>query len=240
MPNNYFQFKQFKIYQGKCSMKVCTDACIFGAWISNEVMRGELKVMSCLDIGTGTGLLSLMIAQKNNFEIDSIEIELNAFEQAKENFKNSPWNERLKIFNADAKKFISTKKYDLIICNPPFFENDLLSGKENSNLAKHNAGLTLSALLSSIKNNISSDGQFAVLLPYYRTKYFEKLVEANQFHLNKKLLIRQTPSHDFFRSILLFSKRNSGTNTSELIIKNSEGNYTDEFINLLKDYYLNL
>lgn len=240
MPNNYFQFKQFKINQDKCSMKVCTDACIFGAWISNAVMSDELRVASCLDIGAGTGLLSLMIAQKNSFEIDAIEIELNAFEQAKENFKNSPWSDRLKIFNADAKEFIATKKYDFIISNPPFFENDLLSVKENSNIAKHNAGLTLSDLLSVIKNNISVQGEFVVLLPYHRTGYFEKLAEENKFHLNKKLLIKQAPKHNYFRSILLFSKKKTTVGVSELIIKNAERNYTSKFTMLLQDYYLNL
>ena len=221
-------------------MKVCTDACIFGAWISAEVRGNELREMSCLDIGAGTGLLSLMLAQKNSFEIDAIEIESNAFEQAKENFKNSPWSEQLKIFKADAKEFLSPKKYDLIISNPPFFENDLLSTQENTNIAKHNAALTLSDLLSVIKNNISEHGKFAIILPYPRTDYFEKLVNENKFHLNKKLLIKQTPTHNFFRSILLFSKKKTTVEVSELIIKNEKGNYTQEFTELLKDYYLNL
>ena len=124
MPNNYFRFKEFIIHQDKCSMKVCTDAGIFGAWVANC----QLPVANCLDIGTGTGVLSLMFAQKNaNAIIDAIEIEENAFDQAKENFLISKWSDRLNIFHTDAKDFVSEKKYDLIISNPPFYENELQS-----------------------------------------------------------------------------------------------------------------
>src|SRR6478672_11745355 len=103
-------------------MKVCTDACIFGAWVSNTI-AGRLHAGNCLDIGTGTGLLALMAAQKSTLHIDSIEIEKNAYVQAGENFSKSPWKDRIEIFHGDINAFSVTKKYDLIISNPPFFEN---------------------------------------------------------------------------------------------------------------------
>jgi tRNA1Val (adenine37-N6)-methyltransferase len=240
MPNNYFRFKEFIIQQEKCSMKVCTDACLFGAWIAKKVATGEFPVAACLDIGSGTGLLSLMIAQKNPLTmIDAIEIEENAYEQAKENFSNSNWNDRIKVFHLDAKNFVSEKKYDLIISNPPFYENELLSDEKNKNIAKHDEGLKLKDIITIIKTHLSATGHLAILLPWHRIKYFEDLAEENNLFLHEKILIRQTPTHNFFRGILFFGNNKTNEQTSELTIRNNE-KYTKEFIELLKDYYLQL
>src|SRR5688572_6302630 len=164
MSNNYFQFKRFITYQDKCSMKVCTDACIFGAWIANIISNAKSGILNCLDIGAGTGLLSLMIAQKTSALIDAIEIEAYAFEQAKENFSNSPWNQRLRIFYSDVKHFNSPLKYDFIISNPPFYQNDLTSPLKTKNVAKHSTDLNLDELLGVIKNLLNKSGSFAILL----------------------------------------------------------------------------
>ena len=240
MPNKYFRFKQFTIQQEKCSMKVCTDSCIFGAWIAERPTGSLLQIANCLDIGSGTGLLSLMFAQKNTSTlIDSVEIEKDAYDQANENFLNSKWNDRLKIFHSDIKHFVSRKKYDLIISNPPFYENELLSHQKNKNIAKHDETLTLKDLIPIIKNNLSATGYFAILLPYHRIKYFEEMAEENNFFLQEKLLIRQTTLHSFFRGILIFGNTKTEQVTNELVIKNDEG-YTMEFAELLKDYYLTL
>jgi tRNA1Val (adenine37-N6)-methyltransferase len=237
MPNTYFQFKEFRIEQGKCSMKVCTDACIFGSWIAAY----QLHANNCLDIGTGTGLLSLMYTQKNaNAIIDAVEIEREAYEQARENFVDSKWNHRLHVFNEDIKAFAPAKKYDLIISNPPFYENDLLSEEKEKNIAKHSAGLNFKDLINCIKDLLKEDGYFTVLLPYHRLDDFIKLADENNFFLKEKVLIRQTPKHNFFRGILLFSSRRADVKISELIIKDQEGSYSDEFIAILKDYYLDL
>lgn len=242
MPNHYFRFKEFTIHQDKCSMKVCTDACIFGACVAGSIGNNipQMAGSNCLDIGSGTGLLSLMIAQKNpNSIIDAIEIEKNAYEQAKENFSISKWNDRLNIFHTDAKDFGSQKKYDLIISNPPFYENELQSTEKNKNIAKHDEGLTLKDLIAIVKKNLSESGFFAILLPYHRIKYFEDLATENSLFLRQKLLIRQTPSHNFFRGILFFSNNKSNPQTNELTIKNNDS-YTEDFTALLKDYYLKL
>ena len=226
-------------------MKVCTDACIFGSWIAQKI-EAQPTFANCLDIGTGTGLLSLMVAQKNPYVIiDAVEIEENAFEQAKENFYDSEWSDRLHIYQTDIKNFISEKKYDLIICNPPFFENELKSDKKNKNIAKHDEGLSLKELIPVIRKYLSDKGIFAILLPYHRIKYFETLAEENNFFVQEKLLIKQTAKHNFFRGILFlkvsghFKWPDTCENkTNELIIKDEEVNYTNEFIELMKDYYL--
>jgi tRNA1Val (adenine37-N6)-methyltransferase len=239
MPNNYFQFKEFIIHQDKCSMKVCTDACLFGSTLPAATKGGEIRTV--LDIGTGTGLLSLMYAQRNlNAEIDAVEIEENAYQQAKENFAASKWNSRLNIFHADVKQFVKDKKYDLIISNPPFYENELISNEKNKNLAKHDEGLTLKDLIQVIRNNLAVTGCFAILLPYYRIQYFENIAAKNNFILTEKILVRQTSLHNFFRGILFFSNAKSDIVIKEVSIKGNSGNYTQEFIGLLKEYYLKL
>jgi tRNA1Val (adenine37-N6)-methyltransferase len=220
-------------------MKVCTDACLFGAYIANQVQPLS-SVNSILDIGSGTGLLSLMLAQKTNATIDTVEIDANAFEQAKENIAQSSHKNRIEIFNTDIAAFNPNKKYDCIISNPPFFESDLKSDDEKKNSAKHDTSLTYITLLNAIDKNLTTHGFFSVLLPFKRSSYFEEVAAKLNFHLAKKLLVKQTPKHNYFRAILIFSRNKSVAEQSELTIKNEEGNYTKEFIQLLKDYYLYL
>ncbi|MEO6838693.1 MAG: methyltransferase [Ginsengibacter sp.] len=219
-------------------MKVCTDSCLFGAWISEKIKTTIIQPKTILDIGAGTGLLSLMIAQKSDTKIDAVEIDEKSFSQTKENFLQSPWNERLHAHHADIKNLRSEIKYDLIISNPPFFENDLKSETKGKNLAKHHDGLTLLELVQSIKDNLSLNGDFAVLLPFHRLDHFKIIAAKNNYYLKEELLIRQTPKHSYFRSILFFGIKEVSFITNELIIKNEKGNYTEPFIFLLKDYYL--
>ena len=218
-------------------MKVCTDACLFGALTANE----QPSTTYCLDIGTGTGLLSLMYAQKNpKAIIDAIEIDKDAALQSNENFAASPWASRLTSFNKDVLKFNSNRKYHLIISNPPFFEDDLQSPDQTKNNAKHDTALSLIELLQVVQTHIAEDGSFAVLLPYHRVNYF--IEEATQFnlHLNRQILVRQTTGHDFFRAILFFSRTKSQPQNTEISIKDHEGKYTAAFTAALKDYYLYL
>lgn len=219
-------------------MKVTTDGCLFGAAVADSIENSKLKIENILDIGTGTGLLSLMLAQKIDAKIDAVEIDENAYLQAKENFGQSPWKARLAIFNTDVLHFNSLGKYDCIITNPPFFEDDLQSEDESKNKAKHASTLTLKELLLAIHANLKNDGNFFILLPYHRSNYFEHEATLAGFYLKEKIEVRQTPQHDFFRVIMHFSRSESGTAINELTIKNAAGNYTDEFIALLKDYYL--
>ena len=219
-------------------MKVCTDACIFGACVAEFIAGRSLSNTSCLDIGTGTGLLSLLLAQKTNALIDAVEIDEAASLQAKENFDGSPWKDRLHIFNTNALAFIPEKKYDYIIANPPFFEGDLKSGNEKKNTARHDTDLTFQQLLQLTDTHLKEDGFFSVLLPFQRTGYFEKAAEVYHFSMVKKILLKQTTGHAYFRSILFFSRILSTAIINELIIKDEEGKYTQPVVELLKDYYL--
>ncbi len=236
MSNSWFQFKQFTIHQDQCAMKVCTDACILGAWFADKAPA----YARVLDIGSGTGLLMLMLAQKHKGEIRGIEIDLDAFHQLKDNIEKSPWPHLLKVYPGDIRSFSFPEKFDFIISNPPFYENDLAASSPTANLARHSKELTLSELLEAIDKNLSHNGSFGVLLPYHRTAWFEEqAADRHGFSLKEKLLIRQTPRHDFFRSILCFSRRKDNfTPTSELCIQDNAAAYTEDFIELMKDYYL--
>src|ERR1700709_822606 len=151
MSNPYFQFKQFTIYQDRSAMKVCTDACILGAWFAQKAPAYS----RVLDIGSGTGLLMLMLAQKHKGEIKGIELDLAAYRQLRDNIGLSPWKSMLKVFPGDVRSFSFPDKFDFIITNPPFFEGDLLSASDSANLAKHSKELTLIQLLSVIDANLS-------------------------------------------------------------------------------------
>jgi len=240
MPNDYFRFKQFIVHQDKCAMKVCTDACLFGAWVAAHY--SSLTTHHSLDIGTGTGLLSLMLAQKNpDVVIDAVEIDEPAASQAKENFERSPWQERLTVYNLSIQEFAdATKtKYSLIIANPPFYESDLKSDDQKRNLALHSAALNLEALIDIADILLKDDGNFLVLLPHHRTENFIQLSQS-KFFIRKRVFVKQTSQHSYFRTILWLSKQPGMTDESGITIMNNAGKYTDEFIALLKDYYLYL
>lgn len=219
-------------------MKVCTDSCLFGAFVANKIEQKIIEPKKILDIGSGTGLLSLMIAQKSDAVIHSVEIDDNSYQQTKENFHKSQWNQQLQPFHADIKSFNSPDKYDLIISNPPFFENDLKSEHQDKNVAKHHDSLTLQELIQSVKTHLESNGTFLVLLPFHRTAYFKRIASDNNFHLTEELLIKQTPKHPFFRAFLFFGRNPHSVISKKLIIKDETGNYTNDFNFLLKDYYL--
>lgn len=253
MPNNYFQFKQFTVQQEKAALKVSTDSCLFGAWIAKEVRGRKYEVrtnppslathhspFTILDIGAGTGLLMLMLAQKSDALIDGIEIDEPSYEQAKENIEASLWKERLRLFHADVKQFSFTKKYDLIISNPPFYEGDLKSEVAHRNVAMHDAGLKLDELITIVDTNLSEDGSFAVLLPFMRAERMIELAKAVNLHLQMHVKVKQTVKHGYFRSMLLFNRKKTEPTLEELTIKDESNQYTNEFMHLLKDYYLYL
>ncbi len=235
MANDYFKFKQFTIRQDKCAMKVCTDTCLFGAFIAGKKLPGY----SLLDIGTGTGILPLMLVQKNNeLAVDAVEIDTEAALQATENIAASPWKDRIRVINEDVLSLKPKTLYDCIISNPPFFENDLLSDNVAVNNARHDTSLNLSRLLEIVDSNLAEHGNFAVLIPYQRIKYFIDKAAKNGFFPVYQLLVKQTIKHKFFRAILIFKREQKTTENKEIIIKELENNYTTEFSSLLKDYYL--
>jgi tRNA1Val (adenine37-N6)-methyltransferase len=234
MSNSYFRFKRFTIQQDRSIMKVCTDSCILGAWTAKR-LHGE-KII--LDIGTGTGLLAIMLAQNSNATIGCIELDHDSFKQAEENIQQSPWSDRIHLIEGDARHYSFQAKYNFIIANPPFYESDLRSPKEKKNKARHEESLTLDELIIVIRSCLLNDGVFSILLPFHRTDYFEKLASAHGFFHHEKLTVRQTPGHPPFRSISLYgTKKPEDVILNELIIKNEEGKNSIEFSELMKDYY---
>ena len=219
-------------------MKVTTDGCLFGAWSVVQARSQESGVMSILDIGTGTGLLSLMLAQQCEAEIDAIEIDKAASEQARENVQHSPFADRITVFNADVLDFSFSKKYDAIISNPPFYEKELKGGNPGKNVAYHNDGLLLNDLLQVIKRNLNPDGKFLLLLPYKRKEEAEKMIANAQLAIIHTTFVRQSVNHDYFRMMIYGGHVVTNPIIDEISICKKDNSYTDEFAELLKDYYL--
>ena len=242
MANTYFQFKEFIVHQEHASMKVCTDACFFGAWaIGHEALQ---KASSVLDIGTGTGLLSLMTAQKNTHgTITAVEIEPNAANQALSNFALSPWKEKLSVINASIQDFASASsaRFDCIISNPPFFESDLPSPNDHKNLAAHSAALPWEILAEVVSKLLVNYGCFYVIIPSIRAYTMQKLMETNGLQLIEETTVFNKEKQLPFRSFLQFKKtteKPASIERNQLYIKGPSNEYTDEFKNLLKAYYL--
>jgi tRNA1Val (adenine37-N6)-methyltransferase len=223
-------------------MKVTTDGCLFGAWVAEKVGSQESEVRTALDIGTGTGLLSLMLTQKNpGLYIDAIEIDKEAAEQAAENVAASPWADRIRVHYTNAKEFQSPVSYDLIISNPPFYENELKSGKSQKDIAHHSNELQIKELLDIIKNKLSPEGIFCLLLPFKRNAEAKILFNGAGLHITQMIFVRQSTAHNFFRIMLMGRITNDETFETiidEIEIKNENNHYTPVFKNLLEEYYL--
>lgn len=240
MANSFFQFKQFTIQQDACAMKVCTDACLFGAWCAAEIKQNASENKTVLDVGTGTGLLSLMVRQENKLNIDAVEIEKAAAAQAQQNVQSSPWPDSINIMTGDVLHMDFSKSYDYIICNPPFYQNELQSPDSKRNTAHHSSHLTLPLLLQFIAERFLQNGTFFLLLPFKRRDEVKKLLHENSLLIYQEISVRQTNQHAPFRIMLKggFEKQNAKTGT--ITIANNQQHYTPEFTNLLKNYYLYL
>ena len=235
-----FSFKSFSVNQSGCAMKVCTDSCLLGAFAAKHMMSLSSNESLVLDIGTGTGLLSMMIAQKNPVKIHAVEIDPDAAAQAARNINESPFADQVSIRQSAIQEFSPESLYDFIITNPPFYEESLPSGDESRNTAMHSRRLTLSELLEIIKNFLSPSGTAYILLPFSRTGEAETLALRKGLHVHERVLIRHSGDHPFTRSILVLNHF-SPANENEIEISIRSGNdYTDDFKDLLKDYYLYL
>ncbi len=233
MPNNYFHFKQFTINQEKCAMKVTTDGVILGAWVKCD------DVSCILDIGTGTGLLALMLAQRCQVQIDAIDIDTSSCLQAIENVKNSKWFNRIKVINTSIQEYSAREiGYDLIICNPPYFSNSLKSPDEKRNRARHNDTLSNCELLECVKKLISEEGKFALILPYKEGKEFADISMNYGLYCNRAVNIKPYKSKDINRVVMELSRTKQTYESHELIIRNDDGSYTQDYKNLTRDYYL--
>ena len=233
-----FKFKQFTIYQDRCAMKIGTDGVLLGAWtnISNSPE-------SILDIGAGTGIIGLMLAQRCYADtIDAIEIDEDAFEQCVENFEASPWADRLFCYHSSLDEFLDEvdDKYDLIISNPPFYSEEVSSGDRARDLARQNSSLPFNLHLKGVSELLSENGSFAIVIPYKEEK--SVLQEALKFGLYpvRLLHVKGHPDSEVKRSLLEFHFKNDEVLTNELIIEKSRHEYTEDYINLTKDFYLKM
>lgn len=242
MANHYFSFKQFTVQQEGAAMKVCTDSCLFGAILAN--LKGQAG--SVLDIGTGTGLLALMYAQQHpESQIDAIEIDTDAFKQAEENIKSSPWSAQLLPINEDIRSFeplnYGRHGYDLIFSNPPFFEQDLKTVDMAKNKAWHSTELNFPELAAKTGKLLKPEGLFAVLIPYHRRLDMQREAETEGLCLSHEVYFRQTSHHAPFRAVQFYERAiTKGSDPAEIIIREENQQYSLKFTQLLCPYYLYL
>jgi tRNA1Val (adenine37-N6)-methyltransferase len=219
-------------------MKVTTDSCLFGAWVADQIQKSGVA-NNILDIGSGSGLLCLMIAQKTPAAINGIEIQVSDYQQSLDNIGNTPFKDRINLHQADALQFHYTEKYDIIVSNPPFYEGDLKGTDAGKNIAHHNEGLKLPQLLHLIAGRLNDNGSFYLLLPLKRLFDLQKLAAAEGLFINQQVLVHQTERHEAFRIMIRGSFIESTPQVTNIIIKD-DGNYSSVFSELLKDYYLYL
>jgi tRNA1Val (adenine37-N6)-methyltransferase len=236
---SHFKFKQFTVWQNHNAMKVCTDACLFGAWAAEELAPTLNADNTILDIGTGTGLLSLLLAQKINAKIIALEINPAAAAEASSNISLAGKENQIEVINTALQNYKSTFLFDAIICNPPFFKQSLKSPDSAKNLVLHEDNLPLKYILHFIKEKLSASGSAVLLLPASRKEEVLNIIKKENLFLEKLVEVRQTPAHAPFRLFLKIGKEKKLMTTKDLIIKSGDA-YTAGFIYYLKDYYLYL
>ncbi len=234
-----FTFKQFAVEQDRCAMKIGTDGVLLGAWtpITNNPF-------SILDIGAGTGIIALMLAQRSNAEqIDALEIDEDAYEQATDNFENSPWSDRLFCYHAGLDEFVEEPEdeYDVIVSNPPFFTEDYKTENEQRDIARFADAMPFEELIEAADLLLSENGIFSVIIPYKEEESF--LVLANEYELYplKITRVKGTPTTEIKRSLLAFTRKETTVfPIDELIIETARHVYTPEYIALTKDFYVKM
>ena len=236
-----FSFKQFNISQDRCAMKVGTDGVLLGAWA--PIFHQPYNI---LDIGAGTGLIALMLAQRSSADqIDAIEIDEDAYEQCVENFEKSNWNDRLFCYHAGLDEytdelFEEEEEYDLIVSNPPFYSENYSSGDEKRDQARFQDALPFDELIESAQALLSNNGIFAVIIPYKEEERFIQLAKSIGLFLLKTTRVKGTIESEIKRSLLAFSRLEQTPIIDELIIEIERHQYTDDYKELTKDFYLKM
>ena len=233
-----FRFKQFSVSQEHCAMKIGTDAVLLGAWADLDSQPNSI-----LDIGAGTGVLALMMAQRSDAElIDAIEIDDAAYEQCVGNFEASDWGDRLFCYHASLDEFTEEieDQYDLIISNPPFYTDSFKTENEERNKARFEDAMPFTELLKSISKLLSSEGHFNVVIPFSEESLFIELAAKTGLYPFRILHVRGQKSTAVKRSLICFMFEKKTIETQELIIEIVRHQYTEEYSNLTKDFYLKL
>ena len=238
-----FTFKQFSVNQDRCAMKIGTDGVLLGAW--TPIINNPYNV---LDIGAGTGILSLMLAQRSNAApnnvgiIDAIEIDEDAYEQCVENFEASPWSDKLFCFHAGLDEFVDEPEdeYDLIISNPPFYTDDYKSDNTSRDLARFEDALPFEELIEAAALLLSDNGIFSVIIPFKEEERFVAMCKELDLLPLKITRVKGTPTSEIKRSLLAFCRMEQTPLIDELVIEISRHNYTSEYIELTKEFYLKM
>lgn len=233
-----FKFKEFSIDQDKCAMKVGTDGVLLGAWTSLENNPNNV-----LDIGAGTGLIALMIAQRSLAEnIEAIEVDENAYEQCVENFESSVWADRLFCYHAGLDEFVGEMEepYDLIASNPPFYSEVVYSGNDARDTARQNLSLPFNELLEGVRKLLATDGLFATIIPSKEETAFIALAKTQGLYPMRITRVRGNPTAALKRSLLEFSFTKTKYSEEELIIETKRHEYTLEYRELTKVFYLKM
>jgi len=238
-----FKLKQFTIKQDKCAMKIGTDGILLGAWTSTKQ-----EPNSILDVGTGTGVIALQLAQKTNAStIDAIEIEEAAYEQCTENFENSPWADRLFCYHASFQEFASElaqeepqTTYDLIVSNPPFYSENYKSKNDSRSIARFNDALPFQHLLICVAHLLSENGIFSTIIPYKEKAAFLSLAATQGLFLKRCCLVKGREELPLKRVLLEFSFQKCEVITEALTLEIDRHKYTQAYTNLVKDFYLKM
>lgn len=231
-----FHFKQFSLYHHRSTMKVGTDAVILGVWTDVEA------VSEALDIGTGSGILSLLLAARCQCRIEAIEIDQASVEEASDNFSNSPFANRLFIHQADFNSFAkqNKKRYDLIVSNPPFFINDRKSEKEHKRLARHADTLTYEQLIDGALHLLKPTGHLSVVLPYREGQQFIQLASRKGLFVQRQMLIFPRPCQSPNRMNIQLGFYQQPLQTEKFIIRNDNGSFSSQYISTLGNFYTSI
>lgn len=235
--NNFFRFKQFNVTQEKSAMKVGTDGVLLGAW--TKVDGTEKNI---LDIGAGTGLIALMLAQRSNAKVTAVEIDREATSEAAENFKISPWRDRLSIVNCSFQEFAqkSTRKFDLIVTNPPYFFDDFKSAEARLKIARHCDELPFNELVTGIGHVLTTNGRISVILPHKSAKIFSEIAGLNGFYMNFQTEVRPNPVKQPNRVLMQFTRTSLQPVIDSLTIhENGHLDYSEAYKTLTREFYLN-
>lgn len=235
MSSQEFVFKQFKILQDKCAMKVGTDAVLLGSWVNTS------NAKTILDIGTGTGIIALMLAQKSDAAIDAIDIDKNAFVQASENIAGCKWHERIQIHHISLQQYSTecAHKYDLIVSNPPYFVDSSKALEESRTNARHTDQLPFAGLLNGVLNLLNPTGSFYVILPTKESLVFRDMAEEQNLFLTKLTRVITLADRPEKRLLMQFEFTKKTVEENSITIEKDERHsYTDEYKELTKDYYL--
>jgi tRNA1Val (adenine37-N6)-methyltransferase len=234
MPKPSFRFKQFTVQQDRCAMKVSTDGVLFGAWVD---FAGAARI---LDIGTGTGLLALIAAQRNALaQVDAVEIDPEAAAQAAENAAASPWNDRVRIHAMDVRRLHSAEPFDLVVCNPPYYADYSRSPDVRIDLAKHSGELRFDALMAAVERLLAPMGRFALILPLNRERELLNLAASAGLAPIRRCVVRYVPHRPPKRVLLELGRREGSLREEELCVERTGPfDYTPEYRALLADLML--